>query len=202
MESGGFRRTPKEGDSLETVSFTRMSDGTAADYELLARLEEGYLEKLPDRLLDALDALRSSFAGYQVSRYEHSLQSASRARRDGRPDEYVVAALLHDIGDELAPHTHGQMVAAILSPFIEPRICWIVEHHGVFQQYFYGEQTGDDPNARERYRGHRWFDDCAEFCELYDQNCFDPGYDSLPIEELEPLVRRVFSEPRYLGRGD
>jgi predicted HD phosphohydrolase len=185
---------------METVGFTRMADGTAEDYELLARLEEEYMQRLPDRLLAAVQALESSFAGYQVSRYEHSLQSATRALRDGRSDEYVVAALLHDIGDELAPHTHGQMVGAILRPFIEPRICWIVEHHGVFQQYFYGRQTGEDPDARERYRGHEWFDDCAEFCELYDQNCFDPGYDSLPIEEFEPLVRKVFSEPQYLDR--
>ena len=185
---------------METVGFTRMADGTAEDYELLARLEEEYTRLLADRLLAAVRALESSFAGYQVSRYEHSLQSATRALRDGRSDEYVVAALLHDIGDELAPHTHGQMVGAILRPFIEPRICWIVEHHGVFQQYFYGRQTGEDPDARERYRGHEWFDDCAEFCELYDQNCFDPGYDSLPLEEFEPLVRSVFSEPRYLDR--
>ena len=185
---------------METVGFTRMADGTAEDYELLARLEEEYTRLLPDRLLAAVRALESSFAGYQVSRYEHSLQSATRALRDGRSDEYVVAALLHDIGDELAPHTHGQMVGAILRPFIEPRICWIVEHHGVFQQYFYGRQTGEDPDARERYRGHEWFDDCAEFCELYDQNCFDPGYDSLPLDEFEPLVRSVFSEPRYLDR--
>jgi predicted HD phosphohydrolase len=185
---------------METVSFTRMVDGTAADYELLARHEEEYMEALPDRLLAAVRALEHSFGGYQVSRCEHSLQSATRALRDGRSDAYVVAALLHDIGDELAPYTHGQMVATILRPYVEPRICWIVEHHGVFQQYFSGRQTGEDPNARDRYRSHEWFDDCAEFCELYDQNCFDPDYASLPLERFEPLVREVFSEPRYLDR--
>ena len=185
---------------METVSFTRMEDGTAEDYELLERREAEYMEALPDRLIAAVRALENSFAGYQVSRYEHSLQSATRALRDGRSDEYVVAALLHDIGDELAPYTHGEMVGAILRPYIEPRICWIVAHHGVFQQYFYGEQTGEDPNARDRYRDHDWFDDCAEFCELYDQNCFDPAYDSLPIEEFEPMVRKVFSKAPYLER--
>ena len=185
---------------METVGFTRMQDGTAADYALLDRLETRYIEALPDRLLAAVRALEHSMGGYQVTRCEHSLQSATRALRDGRSDEYVAAALLHDIGDELAPYTHGQMVAAVLRPYIEPRICWIVEHHGVFQQYYYGRQTGEDPDARERYRGHEWFDDCAEFCELYDQNCFDPAYDSLPLERFEPLVRVVFSEPRYLER--
>ncbi len=185
---------------METVGFTAMADGTREDYKLLERLESEYIERLPDRLLAAVQGLEHSFGGYQISRCEHSLQSATRARRDGRSDEYVAAALVHDIGDELAPYTHGEMVAAILRPYVEPRICWVIAHHGVFQQYYYGRQTGEDPDARERYRDHKWFDDCAEFCELYDQNCFDPAYDSLPLESFEPVLRQVFAEPRYLDR--
>lgn len=186
---------------MDTVGFTRMSEGTVEDFALLARHELEYERRLPDRLLGAVRTLEHSFGGYQVTRYEHSLQSASRAQRDGRSEEYVAAALLHDIGDELAPYTHGEMVAAVLKPYVEPRICWIVQHHGVFQLFHCGQQTGEDPDARERYRDHRWFDDCAEFCALYDENCFDPAYESLPIEHFEPIVRRVFSEPRHLDRG-
>ena len=186
-----------EGD-LDTVRFTRMEDGTPEDYELLDRLEQPYLEALPDRILAAVEALKASFSGYQVSRYEHSLQSATRAERDGRDEEYVVAALVHDIGDELAPHTHGEMMGAVLRPFVRPEVCWIVRHHGLFQSYYYAHHTGGDRDARERYRDHEWFDACAEFCERYDQNCFDPAYESLPIEHFEPMVRRVFAEPRYL----
>ncbi len=178
-----------------------MEDGTKADFELLERAEREYLRDLPARLLATLEGLKNSFAGYQVSRYQHSLQSATRAKRDGRSEEYVAAALLHDIGDELAPYTHGEMVAAIMRPYIAPEICWIVEHHGIFQQFHYGAVTGDDPDARERYREHPSFDACAEFCALYDQNCFDPAFESLPIGEFAPLVRRVFSEPRYLSAG-
>jgi predicted HD phosphohydrolase len=183
---------------METVSFTRMQDGTAEDYALLGRYEDAYVATLPDRLLVSLDHLKSSFAGYQVSRYQHSLQSATRAHDDGRGEEYVAAALLHDIGDELAPYTHGQMVEAILRPYVEERICWIVKHHGLFQIYYYGHLCGMDRNLRDRYRDHPWFDDCAEFCELYDQNCFDPEFESRPVEFFEPMVRRVFSQPRYL----
>ena len=183
---------------METVEFTRMADGTAEDYALLARYEEPFMAELPDRLLGALDGLKASLAGYKVSRYEHSLQSASRAHRDGRSEEYVVAALLHDIGDELAPYTHGEMVGAVLRPYIAPEICWIVKHHGLFQMYYSAHHCGGDRNARDRYRDHPWFDACAEFCELYDQNCFDPAYESLPVATFEPMVRRVFAEPRYL----
>jgi predicted HD phosphohydrolase len=183
---------------VETVGFIHMADGTAEDYALLEQLEGPFLASLPDRLLVALDGLKTSLAGYQVSRYEHSLQSATRAHRDGRSEEYVVAALLHDIGDELAPYTHGEMVAAVLRPYVAPEICWVIKHHGLFQMYYYAHHTGGDRNARDRYRDHPWFDACAEFCELYDQNCFDPDFDSLPVETFEPMLRRVFAEPRYL----
>jgi predicted HD phosphohydrolase len=184
---------------VQTVGFTQMADGTKADYELLDRYAEDYTRTLPDRLLEALEGLKRSFAGYQVNRYEHSLQSATRAHRDGRPEEYVVAALLHDLGDELAPWTHGEMVGAILRPYVSEELCWVVAHHGVFQLYYYGHHVGEDRDARDRYRGHPHFDACAEFCERYDQNCFDPAYDSLPLEVFEPMVRRVFAEPRHLG---
>jgi predicted HD phosphohydrolase len=186
--------------SAETVSFTAMADGTVADYELLARREAEYVAALPDRLLVALEALADSFPGYQVSRLEHSLQSATRAYDDGRDEEYVVAALLHDIGDSLAPHTHGEMTAAILAPYVSEKLCWIVRHHGAFQQFYSGRHTGDDPNARDRWRDHPWFDDCVEFCERYDQNCFDPAFESRPLELFAPMVRRVFAAPRHLDR--
>jgi predicted HD phosphohydrolase len=185
----------------ETVSFTSMADGTCEDYALLARMEEPFMRALPDRVLAALEGLRNSFAGYQVSRYEHSLQSATRAYRDGRDEEYVVAALLHDIGDELAPLTHGEMVAAILRPYVRAELCWVIKHHGVFQIYYYGHHTGDDPNARDRFADHPAFALCVEFCERYDQNCFDPAYDTLPASFFEPIVRRVFADARYLTGG-
>jgi len=184
---------------VETVSFTRMADGTKADYDLLDRYEEVYVASLPDRLLAALDGLKDSYTGYQVTRYEHSLQSATRAHKDGRSEEYVVAALLHDIGDELAPYTHGEMTGAILRPYVSDEIRWVVTYHGLFQMYYYAHHSGGDRNARDRYTDHPHYDACVEFCELYDQNCFDPDYESLPVEFFEPIVRRVFAEPRYLN---
>jgi predicted HD phosphohydrolase len=188
----------KETRTVKTVSFTAMKDGTPADYALLEEAGEVYLQAMPTRILDAVRALGHTFSGYQVSRLEHSLQSATRAHRDGRDEEYVVGALVHDIGDELAPYSHGEMTAAVMRPFFSERMCWIVQHHPVFQEYYYAHHSGGDRHSRERYRGHEWFDDCAEFCELYDQNCFDPDYESLPLEFFEPSVQRVFSEPRYL----
>lgn len=183
---------------MKTVSFTEMMHGTKEDYALLSELEKRYLEGYAERILDSIAALKETFVGYQVTRYEHSLQSASRAYRDGRPEEYVVAALIHDIGDILAPYTHGEMVAAIMKPFFSEKLCWIVKHHGVFQLIYYGHHVGEDPHARDQFAGHQWFDDCAEFCEKYDQNCFDPAYDSLSLDFFAPMVRRIFTaEPHF-----
>jgi predicted HD phosphohydrolase len=182
----------------QTVSFVAMADGTQQDYELLDRRAAEYNQHLPDRLLAAVSALDYSLSGYQVTRYEHSLQSATRALRDGRDEEYVVMALLHDIGDELAPHTHSEMTGAILRPFVRPELVWIASHHGAFQLIYYGHHHGLDRNVRDRWAGNEHYDACVEFCERYDQNCFDPAYDSEPLERFAPMVRRVCAEPRYL----
>ena len=183
---------------MQTVNFSKMADGTREDYELLDRCEQEHNKTLADRILLALRALEGSFAGYNVTRLGHSLQSATRAHRDGRSEEYVVTALLHDIGDELAPHTHGELAAAVLRPFVSEECWWIVKHHGLFQLYYYAHHFDADRNVRDRYRDSPYFEACAEFCELYDQNCFDPGYETLPVEFFEPMVRQVFAEPRHL----
>ena len=185
--------------SAATVSFTQMRDGTRADYDLLARFEHQYVAELPDRILAALRLLDSGLGGYPVSRLEHSLQSATRAYEDGRDEEYVVAALLHDVGDGLAPFAHDEMAAAILKPYVREEVRWIIQHHGLFQTYYYNHHYGRDRNGRERFRDHQYFDACAEFCERYDQNCFDPEYESLPLSYFEPMLRRVFAEARYLA---
>jgi predicted HD phosphohydrolase len=175
-----------------------MQDGTATDYAVIEAAEASFDQGLADRVLDAVRALEAhGLGGYPVSRAEHCRQSATRALRDGRPTEYVVAALIHDIGDPLAPYSHGSYAAAVLRPFVSDRLAWMIEHHPVFQMYYYAPHMGGVKDARERYRGHEWFADTAEFCELYDENCFDASYDSLPLEDFEPLVREVFSREPF-----
>ncbi|MBX2837124.1 MAG: HD domain-containing protein [Gammaproteobacteria bacterium] len=178
---------------MDHVGFIAMADGTAADYAFLEKQEHEYAKLLPSRIMDSLEKLEHSIGGYQVSRLEHSLQSATRALNDGQSTDYIVAALIHDIGDELAPYSHSEMVAAILRPYVSAKIYWIIKHHGIFQMYYYAHHTGGDRNARDRFRDHQWFDACAEFCEKYDQNCFDPNFESKPLSFFAPLVEEVFS---------
>src|SRR3984957_20651717 len=184
---------------MTRARFTRMQDGTAEEFALIQAGEAEYARTLPVRVLDAVRALETGGAPrYAINRLEHSLQSATRAERDGKPVDYVVAALVHDIGDSLAPYSHGSYAAAVLRPFVAEELCWIVSHHPVFQLHYYGAKTGDDVNAREAHRGHPWFAATVEFCERYDENCFDPDYDWLPLEHFAPAVEKVFSrEPTF-----
>ena len=187
--------------TVPTVSFTSMAAGTREDYELLDRLEAQFASGTADRVLDQLRGLAGSLGGYKVDRLEHSLQSASRAYRDGADEEMVVAALLHDIGDLLAPHNHSEIAAAVLRPYVSERTYWVVRQHGLFQSYYYAHHTGGDRNARDRYIDHPWYQDAVDFCHRWDQSSFDPEYESLPLEFFEPMVRRVFArEPFTVGR--
>lgn len=189
-------------DEMKTVSFINMADGTAQDYALLEKYEEEFAKGLPERILHALTKLEDSFSGYRISRLEHSLQAATRAHRDGREVEYVVTALVHDIGDELAPFSHSEMVAAILRPYVSEKLYWIVKHHGIFQMYYYAHHIGGDRHARERFKDHRWYQDAIEFCEYYDQNCFDPDYKSETLEYFRPMLKSIFGrKPRFSEAG-
>jgi len=180
---------------MKTVNFTRMEDGIREEYEFLDRMEDEYKAGLPDRILDSMRKLEHSLSGYRINRLEHSLQGATRASRAGEPDEMIIAVLLHDIGDDLAPYSHSEMAAAILRPFVSEKIYWIIKHHGVFQMYYYAHHCGGDRNAREMFKDNPWYQDAIDFCHNYDQNCFDPDYDSEPLEFFDPILRLVLSQP-------
>ena len=182
---------------MEQVKFTAMKDGDKEDYDFLGHHEVEYAKGTADRLLTALESLDESLSGYQVTRLEHSLQSATRAERDGADIDWIVSALLHDVGDIFAPYNHDEYAAAILRPFVREQCAWVVEKHGDFQLVYYGHHVGADPEKRTAYKGHIYHDDCAEFCERWDQSSFDPDYDMKPLEHFAPMVREVFARKAY-----
>jgi predicted HD phosphohydrolase len=183
-------------DQPDRAAFTAMEEGTAQDWQVIGSHFFPFAKQLPDRVLTHLRLLDGDYGGFPVDRLEHSLQTATRAHRAGESEEYVVAALLHDIGDTLGSFNHPDIAAAILKPFLAPKMHWIVEQHGIFQGYYFFEYLGLDRDMRERFRGHEHFEDTARFCELYDQKAFDPAYDSAPLDFFEPMVRRVMAAPR------
>lgn len=184
--------------TAETVSFRQMKDGTAEDYALLERLEKPFLAGTADRLLRELAAqAEETLSGYRITRLEHGLQAATRARRDGADLDWVVAALLHDIGDRLAPQNHDRMAAEILRPYVREEVAWVVEHHGVFQMAYYAHHYGWDPEKRREHADSPYYDSCVAFCERWDQASFDPDYPMDPLESFAEDVRAVFARKAY-----
>jgi predicted HD phosphohydrolase len=183
-------------DARPRAAFHAMTEGTKEDWDKIAVGAIELAAGLPDRVLAHLRLLGGDYGGFAVDRLEHSLQTASRAHRADRDDEYVFCALIHDIGDLLGPLNHADIAAAVVKPFVSEQNHWMVEKHAIFQGYYFFHHLGLDPDMREQFRGHEWFDYTAEFCHEYDQPAFDPGYDTLPLEHFEPLVRQVMSSPK------
>ena len=174
-----------------------MKDGTKEDYLLLDKHEKKYIEGTADRILKFMLSLNSTLEGYQITRLEHSLQTATRALNDKASDEMIVASLLHDIGDELAPLNHAEYAATVLKPYVSEKTHWIIEKHGEFQAYYYAHHLGGNRNKRDKYKDHKYYDACVKFCEKYDQCSFDPNYKSYPLEKFEPMVRNIFARKPY-----
>ncbi len=176
---------------MADTTFTRMQDATREDYRVIGRHSQAFFAGLPDRVLDHLRLLDLDTGGYAVTRLTHSLQTATRAERDGRDDEYVLCALLHDIGDTLSPYNHPSIAAGILKPFVSEANHFMVAHHGEFQGYYFWHHLGMDRNTRDRHKDSPYYEYTEEFCAKYDQTAFDPDYRSNPLEHYEPLIRQI-----------
>jgi predicted HD phosphohydrolase len=178
------------------ATFTTMEKSTEAEWKLIAAEYVPYAKALPDRILTHLKLLSGDYGGFAVDRMTHSLQTATNAHRGGEDEEYVVCALLHDIGDTLGSFNHADVAASILKPFVSEENFWMVEKHGIFQGYFFFHYLGLDRNMREQFRGHPSFERTVKFCDKYDGPAFDPKGETLPLEFFEPMVHRVFEKPK------
>lgn len=187
--------TGHEAESGERAGFTVLAESTRQDWEIIATQFRKFVTGLPDRVLAHLRLLDGDFGGFPIDRLQHSLQTATRAYRDGRDEPYIVMALIHDIGDTLGSYNHPDIAAAIVKPFVTEELHWICQHHGAFQGYYYFHHIDLDRNVRDQYRGNPHFAACAEFCAKYDQLAFDADYDTAPLSVFEPMVRRVFAAP-------
>ena len=177
------------------AKFRNFEEGTQGDWAIIARQYSGFAQGLPDRILTHLKLLDGDFGGFPIDRLQHCLQTATRAHRDGRPETYVVMALLHDIGDTIGTYNHPDIGAAIIKPFVTPEEHWICAQHGLFQGNYYFHFIGMDRDARDVHRGHEHWHACELFCRTYDQAAFDPDYDTEPLSFFEPMLRRVMAKP-------
>ncbi|MEO1197653.1 MAG: peptidase [Pseudomonadota bacterium] len=190
-----------------TVSFSQMKDGTKEDYLLLEELEKPFVDATAERLLAALAAQEDeTLTGYKISRLGHGLQAATRAMDDGADIDWIVSALLHDIGDALAPYNHDEYAAAILRPFVREECTWVVEHHAAFQAYYYAHHHGGNRHRRDQFKDTPHYKACVDFCERWDQSSFDPAYPTKPLDTFAPMVREVFArkpnDPSVIRAGE
>lgn len=183
-------------ENAPRAKFTKMEEGTQGDWDIIRGSAVDFNKGLAERVVDHLKILDGDYGGFPVDRYEHSLQTATRAWRDGRDEEYTVCALLHDIGDTLGSMNHPDIAAAILKPFVSEENLWMVANHGVFQGYYFFHYLGLDRDLRDNFKDHEYYDHCEEFCRKYDQTAFDSSYDSEPIEFFIPMIEKVFSAPK------
>ena len=182
----------------KTVKFVEMKDGDKEDYLLLQELEKPYLKMTSNRIIEELKRQGDvSLEGYKITRLEHGLQSGTRALREGADLDWIVGALLHHIGDGLAPQNHDRMSAEVVRPYVREEVSWVIEHHGIFQMIYYAHHYGWDKNARDRFKDNIYFKSCSDFCERWDQSCFDPNYNSEPLDTFEPIIKEVFSRKAY-----
>jgi predicted HD phosphohydrolase len=182
--------------SHDRAQFKAMTEGTAEDWAKIYMAAQDFNKGLVDRVLTHLNLLEGDCGGFLVDRLTHSLQSATLAHRDGMDEEYVVCALLHDIGDTLGSHNHADIGAAILKPFVSEDNHWMLEHHGIFQGYYFFQFGGLDRNMRDKFKGHPAYERTAMFCARHDQNAFDPAYDTMPLDAFVPMMRRVMERPK------
>ena len=182
---------------MKKVNFTEMKNGTKEDYQLLEKYEKKYERNTAERILNYLATQTNTLEGYQITRLEHSLQAATRAFRNKESEEMIVATLLHDIGDDLAPMNHSQYAASIIRPYVSEKTYWIIQHHGLFQTYYSAEHLGGDKNARDQFKDNKYYKATVDFCENYDQSSFDPNYKNMSLEDFIPMVKKIFSRKPY-----
>ena len=182
--------------AMPKAQFHHMKDGTLEDWTIIGAEAKKCFAGLPDRLMQHLMLLEGDDGGYAVDRLTHSLQTATLAHKDGKDNEYVVCALLHDIGDTLGPSNHADVAATILEPFVSEENHWMVKHHAIFQGYYFFEYLGLDRNLRDQYRDHPYYEKTLEFIEKYDAPAFDPEMETYPLSFFEPMLRSVLAKPK------
>lgn len=187
---------------MEKVKFRSIDKMVPEEWKIISAFETKEHRHMPDLVMQQLEILGQGEQPYQINRLQHSLQTATRALRDGASEELVVAALIHDVGDHLALYNHAELAAAMIKPYVSAKTHWIVLNHDVFQGHYYWENLGWDKNTRDKFINHPWFDDCDSFCKEWDCPSFDPDYDTLPLDYFKPMVERIFSRKPHAHRDD
>jgi predicted HD phosphohydrolase len=184
------------------ATFTRMDESTLEQWMVIGQETAANQSRVADRILGMLESLSDITDGFVTDQLTHSLQTATRAERDGAEPEVVFASLCHDIGKAVSVPNHPAIAAEILRPYVSDDVYDMIRTHQDFQGKHYYAHFGADPNARDKYEGESFYELTARFADDWDQIAFDPDYDTLPLEHFEPLVREMTAKARMIPTSD
>ena len=180
--------------NLESPTYTSVEYSNEDDWKYLFISFLADLIRVPDRIIAIFELGKNEdIISQPLSRYEHSLQTATLAYRDGRDDEYVICALLHDIGSQISGESHAEISASMLKSYVKPEYYWMVLNHNKFQGYHYWHYIGLNRNESDKLKDHPWYQLTYDFVEKYDTPAFDPNGEILPLEFFKPMIRKVFT---------
>lgn len=181
---------------MQKATFTHMKDGTQEDWQVIVAEFSQFAKSLPDRVINHLLLLEGDCGGFPVDRLTHCLQTATLAYNDGKDEEYVVCALLHDIGDTLGSYNHADLAATMLEPFVSEENYWMIKHHAIFQGYYFFHHIGMDRDMHKQFESHPCYARTREFVEKYDSPAFDPKAQHKPLSFFAPMIRKIMASPK------
>ena len=176
--------------------FKSFTESTKEDWQVIIGEQKQFMSGLPDRILAHMKLLEGDYGGFPIDRLQHCLQTAERAAEAGEDEEYVVCALLHDIGDTLGSFNHADVAAAILQPFVSEANHWMIKQHAIFQGYNFFHHLGMDRNMRDQFKDSEYYERTAHFIAKYDNQAFDNSHAELSLDLFAPMVRNVMAAPK------
>jgi predicted HD phosphohydrolase len=188
---------PAELDS-NPDSFRRMDESTAEQWGVIGQRTNANQGRVADRMIVLLESLATISDGFITDQLTHCLQTATMAQRAGADEEMIFGSLCHDIGKAVSVPNHGAISAEMIKPYVRDDVYKSILHHQDFQGRHYYNHFGAPTNMRDRFENESWFALCEEFTDDWDQQAFDPDYDTLPLEHFEPLIRKVTAQAKII----
>ncbi|MHB8319284.1 MAG: metal-dependent phosphohydrolase [Acidimicrobiales bacterium] len=183
---------------LHDRSFTRMDRSTPEQWQVIVAETAKNQPRVPAQILSMLKSLSAITDGFPIDQLAHSLQTATRAERDGAGEEVIVASLCHDIGKVVSVFNHPRIASEVLRPYVSDDLRCVIQAHQDFQGRHYYSHLGMNPDARAQYSECSWCEIAEKFADDWDQVSFDPDYPNETLDHFEPLVQDIFSRPRSL----
>jgi len=140
-------------------------------------------------LLMPLDAVKQNPKWHPEGDVQYHLLQVFELARDERPwdEEFLLAALLHDVGKGIDPYDHVAAGLQALDGLITPRTAWLIENHMLAQEY---KAVTLGYRQRVKLEAHEEFDDLMLLREL-DNRGRVPGVQVGTVDEALDFLKEL-----------